>query len=151
MALTKTQKNATIIFSILLLLSVIFFFIKSISFSSILQRSNESIWVDKSGRYSTSVSTIRSLDSCNTLSLITRSQDFKRLNCVSKIGDDDHFIIAETINTDGALAYWILKKDKDKVELSANQAVDGPFTFTEFSNQKKELQIDSLNFQKSFR
>jgi len=70
---------------------------------------------------------------------------------VSKVGDDDHFIIAETTNTNNTVQYWILNKDKDKIELSANQIVEGPFSLTEFTNHKKELKIDSLNFQKNFK
>jgi len=153
MRVNKNKKTGFVIFSILLLACVVFIvlFLKSYSLSSILKRSKESIWHDKSGRYSVTESTITTIDTCNVLSLITRNQSFRRLNCISKIGDDEHFIIAETTNANGGLQFWILDKDKDKVGLPANQIIVGPFSLTEFAYQKKQLKIDSLNFQKEFK
>jgi len=150
MALNKNKKVAIIIFIVIIFASLIFTLLKSFSVSNILKRSKESIWLDKSGRYSVIVSTIANLDSCNTLSIITRTQDFKRLDCISKIGDNDQFIIAETRNTQNIVQYWIINKDKDKPELPANQIVEGPLSLTKFTDRKKELKIDSLNFQKDF-
>ena len=115
---------------------------------NILKRSQKSIWNDNSGQYSLIVSSITSLDSCNKLSIVTRTNDFKRLDCVSKIGDNEHFIIAETINVKNIAQYWIINKDKDKPELPASQVEEGPLSLTEFTNRKKELKIDTLNFQK---
>ena len=153
MTFNKNKKVATIIYSVLILVCVIFtlLLVKPFGISNILKRSKESIWSDKSGQYSVIVSTITSLDSCNTLSIVTRTNDFKRLDCVSKIGDNEHFIIAETINVKNIVQYWIISKDKDKPDLPANQVVEGPLSLTEFTNRKKELKIDSLNFQKDFK
>lgn len=150
MALNKNRKVVSIIFIIVILVSVLFTLLKSFSFSNLLRRSKESIWLDKTGHYSIIVSTISNLDSCNTLSIITRTQDFKRLDCISKIGDNDQFIIAETKNTQNIVQYWIINKDKDRPELPANRIVEGPFSLSEFTNRKEELKIESLNFQKDF-
>jgi uncharacterized membrane protein YheB (UPF0754 family) len=150
MALNKNKKVAIIIFIVIIFASVIFTLSKSFSVSNILKRSKESIWLDKSGRYAIIVSTIANLDSCNTLSIITRTQDFKRLDCISKIGDNDQFIIEETKNTQNIVQYWIINKDKDKPELPSNQIVEGPLSLTKFADRKKELKIDSLSFQKDF-
>lgn len=152
MVFNKNKKVATIIYSVLILVCVIFvlLLVKSFGISNILKRSKESIWNDKSGQYSVIVSTITSLDSCNTLSRVTRTNDSKRLDCILQIGDNDHFIVAETTNRQNIVQYWIINKAKDKPDLPANQVVEGPFSLTEFTNRKKELKIDSLNFQKTF-
>lgn len=148
----KNKKIATIIYGVLILVFVIFILLLVKPFGiNILKRSQESIWSDKSGQYSVIVSTITSLDSCNKLSIVTRTNDLKRLDCVSKIGDNEHFIIAQTINAKNIVQYWIINKDKDKPDLPANQVVEGPLSLTEFANRKKEIKIDSLNFQKNFR
>jgi len=145
--MTLSKKTRLIVLGIIFLCIIIILFFTPIG-NNILKRSKDTIWKDKSGQYAVIISTITSLDSCNTLSIITRTQNFRRLDCVSKIGDNDHFIIAETINTKKIEHYWIINKDKDVPELSATQSVEGPFSLEKFNERKKELKIDSLNFQK---
>ncbi len=144
--------KAAIIYCVLILVCVIIVFrvVKKFGISNILKRSKESIWIDKSGQYSVIVATIKSLDSCNTLSRITRTNGSKRLDCVLQIGDNDHFIVAKTKNQQKIMQYWIINKDIDKSDLPANQVVEGPFSLTEFADRKKELRISDLNFQKTF-
>ena len=110
----------------------------------ILQRSYKAVWHDKSGRY-----TIKEnmTDTCKILSLITREKDFERLQCITAIADDEHFIIAETVNTNRVLQYWIINKGKDNIKMKADQIVEGPFDLLSFTSRKKELGIAYLNFQ----
>jgi len=112
--------------------------------SNVAKRFNETIWHDKTERYAISENLV---DSCNQLSLITRERNYKRLECIKRIGDNDHFIIAETSNTGVGLNYWIINKDKDGIELLANQIVQGPYNLIDFTNLEKALGIDSLKFQ----
>lgn len=127
------------------LIPILFLSIGMICCRDILKRFNNAVWHDKSEQYAI---TENMADSCNALSLITRDQSYKRLECVSRIGDDDHFIIAETIHATKVSQYWIINKDKDAIELSANQIVEGPFDLAEFTKREKELGIQDLQFQK---
>jgi hypothetical protein len=125
---------------------IILFFLLSGSFccQDILQRSYKAVWHDKSGRY-----TIKEnmTDTCKILSLVTREKDFERLQCLTKVGDDEHFIIAETIDINQVLQYWIINKEKDNIEMKTSQIVEGPFDIIKFTNRKKELGIAKVNFQ----
>jgi len=114
----------------------------------ILKRFNNAVWHDKSGQYAI---TENMADSCNALSLITRDQNYKRLECVSRIGDDEHFIIAETIHAPKVSQYWIINKDKDAIELSARQIVEGPLNLAELTNREKELGIQDLQFLRQIK
>lgn len=117
-----------------------------LSCDEILHRSYKTLWLDKGNHYAIMKNMVDT--SCNVLSIITRERNFKRLECVSGIDDDDHFIIAETTNAGKAVQYWIINKDKDKVELVASQIVEGPFNLIDFKAREKELGINNLNFQK---
>jgi hypothetical protein len=86
-------------------------------------------------------------DTCKILSLITREKDFARLQCITAIADDEHFIIGETVNTNKVLQYWIINKEKDNIKMKADQIVEGPFDLLSFTSRKKELGIAYLNFQ----
>ena len=112
---------------------------------SMATKFNEAIWHDKSGSY---VISENMADSCNTLSLITRDQNYMRLKCVMRIGDDDHFIIAETKSVDRGLQYWIINKEKDRIDLTADHITEGPYNLTDFTKREIELGIQNLTFQK---
>jgi len=112
---------------------------------NILNRSQKVIWFDKDNQY---VITTGLVDSCNTLSRNTKSESISRTNCIIKVGWNDHFIIGASDSTHSAIHYWIINKDKDKIEYSANQIVEGPFNLAEFDRRKMELGISSLKFEK---
>src|SRR6516164_5791610 len=95
-------------------LSVFALFLSLIlSCRSIISRSKDSLWNDPDGNYSVLTSTVEALDTCNTLSMVTREKNYDRINCISQIGANDHYIIAETKTSKELIQYWIINKMND--------------------------------------
>ena len=110
-----------------------------LSCRNIISRSKDSLWNDPDGNYSVLTSTVDGLDTCNTLSMVTRERDYERINCISQIGANDHYIIAETKTSKGLTQYWVINKMKDNIEVKPGEVVEGPFTLFEFNNRKKNM------------
>ena len=113
---------------------------------NLLSKSRETVWLDKNHKYSISNTSIDNVDSCNRLSIMTRERNYDRLSCITKVGDNDHFIIVGTKDD----KFWILNKDKDSSNLNPNQILEGPFDSIPFMDRKKQLSIADLDFQKYF-
>lgn len=72
-----------------------------------------------------------------------------RVCCVSRIGFNERYLIAESGG--GRAAYWILDRQKDGRHFKAGEAVEGPFTREGFDARKEGLGIGHLRFEKEFR
>ena len=72
-----------------------------------------------------------------------------RINCVSRIGSSQRYLIAESGGN--TVAYWILDKEKDRRHFRPFQAVEGPLAPAEFRARKLELGIGHLMFEEKLR
>jgi hypothetical protein len=68
-----------------------------------------------------------------------------RVNCISRIGSNDRYIVAAS----GA-SYWILDKEKDDKYFNSDEIIFGPFDIDEFDSVKEKLGISSLEFEEDF-
>jgi hypothetical protein len=77
------------------------------------------------------------------LSLINQN-NIVLAECVSKIGENENYILVES-KGEKKTEYWIIKK-----KLENNQR-EGPLNLNEFENRKKELLINELKFEENFK
>lgn len=84
--------------------------------------------------------------SCKTLYFkLENGAGIGRVNFISRIGSNNSFIIAESIE-EGIIEYWILNKEKDNKYYNANEIIEGPFDINTFNKRKEELEIIRLDF-----
>ena len=149
------RKPSRIILVIVLIIIVVFLIVNRIlDLKSILKSSHDILWSDKSNKYLVWEYSIKDLDihdSCNKLSFVTtEGKEYKRLECIFKIGGNDHFIIAQT-NQNTNIKYWIINKDKDNSKLMPAQIVEGPLDSIQFIIRKREFNINEIDFQIEFK
>ena len=89
-------------------------------------------------------------DSCSTLSFVTKENQYSLVNCVTRIGmNDTYIIVASAKNAKDSTRYWIINKsiqELGKVEKKEN--VEGPLDSQQFSSRKKDLNIVNIAFTK---
>ena len=91
-------------------------------------------------------------DSCNTLSFATKQQSYDLVNCVSKLGFNDKYLIVFSRKSDHDTAqYWIIDKSIQSIgRIEKKENVEGPMDSTWFFYRKQMLHINNLQFTKEF-
>lgn len=83
---------------------------------------------------------------CKVLYLSKEKSGIPRIDCISKIGSNDKYIIGQSEDK----KYWLLDKSKDNWRLYQDEIVEGPLTLEQFETRKKDLSISTLTFTTYF-
>ena len=76
------------------------------------------------------------------------NRDHGRVNCVTKIGSNENYIIVESRGPNEK--YWFIEKSRDDHLMNDFEIVEGPYDLQTFNEHKIQKGITNLNFDKEF-
>jgi len=126
------------------LITIISFVFVLFACESTLNRDKEALWVDIPYSINRGL-----LDSCSILSFVTQQNQYDLVNCVTRIGLNDNYIIVESYDKKDSTQYWIINKSIQGIEkIKKKENVEGPLDLEKFTNRKRILNISNLEFTK---
>jgi hypothetical protein len=122
---------------------IVLFAVAIFGCGDVLNRKKESVWTEIPYSITRGL-----LDTCNTLYYVTRQDKYLLVDCVTRIGvNDNYIIVSSNRNSKDSTMFWIIYKsiqDIEKIKKAEN--VEGPLDSVNFTARKQLLKINTLEF-----